>query len=58
MLAANMKHPYRVYKNGRYIARGNYAAASFHFAAVCSKSNPAEDVVLLTTHYNEPLNSF
>lgn len=53
-----MKHPYRVYKNGRCIARGTYAAASFHFAAVCSKSNPAEDVVLLTTHYNEPLNSY
>lgn len=53
-----MKHLYRVYKNGICIARGNYAAASFHFAAICSESNPAEDVVLLTTHYNEPLNSF
>lgn len=53
-----MKHLYRVFKNGRCIAKGDYAAATWKFAVACSKSNPAEDVVLLTTHYNEPLNSF
>lgn len=53
-----MKRPYRVYKNGHCIAKGRYAVAARRFDVACSESNPSKDVVLLVTHFMEPINSF
>ena len=54
----DMKRSYRVYRNGRCVAVGSFAAARSAFYDVCEKSNPFVDVVLLVDHFRKPLNAF
>ena len=54
MRAAN----YRVYKNGKCVALGGYAACRLVFRQECRAADPFNDVVLFVDHFMKPLDSY
>ena len=53
-----MAAKYRVYKNGRSVAIGGYAASRHIFQMECDAANPFKDVVLLVDWYMNPIDSY
>lgn len=49
---------YRVYSNGRLVARGCYRDAVRAFYDECAVCCPFEDSVILTDHFMKPLKCY
>ena len=53
-MAAN----YLIFKNGKRVAFGGYAACRRAFKEQCRAANPFKDVVLFVDHFRNPIDSY
>lgn len=47
-----------IFKNGKCVAKGGYAACRSAFQMECDAANPFKDVVLFVDHYRNPIDSY
>ena len=49
---------YLIFKNGKCVAQGGYAACRSAFRMQCRAANPFKDVVLFVDRFRNPIDSY